>query len=63
MKSISQLKKKKKSYDQTVLPETDRFNTIEILISIPLINSDISHGDFFSVNNILRENDEKKKKS
>ena len=33
-------------------------NTIEVLISTALINSDISHDEFVSVNNVLRECDD-----
>ena len=33
----------------------DKLNTIEVLISKSLIDSYISHDEFFSVNNILRE--------
>ena len=33
----------------------DKLNTIEILISKALIDSYISHDEFVSVNNVLRE--------
>ena len=36
-------------------------NAIEVLISKSLINAYISHDEFFSVNNILREYNEMKK--
>ena len=35
-----------------------KLNTIEILIYNALINSHVSHDDFVSVNNVLRENNE-----
>ena len=38
-----------------------KLNTIEILIYNALINSHISHDDFVSENNVLRENNEMKK--
>ena len=40
----------------------DKLNRIEVLISKALINSDISHDEFVSVNNVLREYYEMKKK-
>ena len=33
----------------------DKLNTIKVLISKALINSYISHDEFVSVNNVLRE--------
>ena len=38
-----------------MLLEKYNFNTIEILISKAVINSYISHDEFVSVNNVLRE--------
>ena len=38
----------------------DMLNTIEVLISKALINPYISHDDFVSVNNVLREYNEMK---
>ena len=38
----------------------DKLKAIEFLISKALINSYISHGEFISVNNVLRENNEMK---
>ena len=37
-----------------------KLDTTGVLISKALINSYISHGDFFSVNNVLREYNEMK---
>ena len=39
----------------------DKLNTIEVLISKALIDSYISHDEFVSVNNVLREYYEMKK--
>ena len=44
-----------------VLLGKDKVNTIEILISQSLIDSYISHDEFVSVNNVLREYNEMKK--
>ena len=52
--------KKKKKHDKTALFGKFRLNTIEIVISKPLIDSYISHEEFVSVNNVLREYDERK---
>ena len=40
---------------------TDKWNTTEALISKVLIDSDISHDEFLSVNDVLREYNEIKK--
>ena len=44
-----------------VLLGKDKVNTIEVLISQSLIDSYISHDEFVSVNNVLREYNEMKK--
>ena len=49
------IKKKKKKHDKLVLLGKDKLNTIEVLISKALIDSYISHDEFVSVNNVLRE--------
>ena len=41
----------------------DKLNTIEVLISIALIDSYISHDKFVSVNNVLRESYEMKEEN
>ena len=46
--------KKKKKHDKIVLLGKDKLNIIEILISKALIDSDISHDEFASVNNVLK---------
>ena len=55
------IKKKKKNHDKIVLLGKDKLNTIEVLISKALIDSYISHDEFVSVNNVLREYYEMKK--
>ena len=57
----SVIKKNKKKHDKIVLLGTDKLNTTEALISKVLIDSDISHDEFLSVNNVLREYNEIKK--
>ena len=48
------IKKKKKKHVKIVLPGKDKLNKIEVIFSKTLINSDISHDEFVSVNNVLR---------
>ena len=48
-------KTKKKKHDKIVLLGKHKLNTIEFLISMILIDSYISHGEFVSVNNVSRE--------
>ena len=55
------IKKKKKKHEKIVFLGKDMLNAIEVLISKSLINAYISHDEFFSVNNILREYNEMKK--
>ena len=49
------VKKMKKRHDKLVLLGKFELNTIEILTSKALIDSYISHDEFGSVNNVLRE--------
>ena len=48
----------KEKHDKIVLLRKDKLNTIEVLISKALIDSYISHNEFVSVNNVLREYNE-----
>ena len=48
-------KKKKKKHDKIVLLGKSKLNSIEIQISKALIDWYISHDEFVSVNNVLRE--------
>ena len=54
------IKKKKKKHDKIVLLAKSKLNSIEVLISRTLIDSCISHDEFVSVNNMLREHDDMK---
>ena len=49
------IKKKKKKHDKTVLLAKSKLNSIEILISKALIDSNISHDEFVLINNVLKE--------
>ena len=49
------MKKKKKKHGKIVLLRKDTLHRIEVFISKGLINSDINHDEFVSVNNGLRE--------
>ena len=49
------IKKKKKKYDKIVLLGKTKLNTIEILISKAVIDLYISHAEFISINNVLKE--------
>ena len=51
---------KKKKHDKIVLLGKTKLGSIEVLISKVLINSYISHDEFFSLNNLLREYNEMK---
>ena len=55
------IKKKKKKHDEIVLLIIDKLNTITVLMYKALIDSYISHDEFVSVNNALREYNEMKK--
>ena len=57
---MSQISRKKKEHDKTVLLGKSKLDAIEVLISKSLIDSYISHDEFVSVNNILREYNEMK---
>ena len=49
------VRKKKKKHDKILLLGKDKLNTIEVLISKALIDSYISHDEFVSINNVLKE--------
>ena len=48
---------KKTKYDKKVLLVKSKLNSIEVLISKTLIDSNISHDEFVSLNNLLKEFD------
>ena len=54
-KYTSIIKKKKKKPDKIVLLAKCKFNSIEVLISKVLTDSNISHDEFVLVNNVLKE--------
>ena len=49
------IKRKNKKHDKMLLLGKDKLNTIPVLISKALISSYISHDEFVSINNVLRE--------
>ena len=51
---------KKKRHDKIVLLAKSKLNSIEILTSMALIDSDVSHDEFILINNVLKEYDEMK---
>ena len=55
------IKKKKKKHDKIVLLGKDKLNTIEVLISKAVMEAYISHDQFFSVNDMVREYNKMKK--
>ena len=57
------IKKKKKKHDKIVLLAKSKLNSIEVLISKALIDSNISHDEFVLINNVLKEYDEMKEHS
>ena len=56
------IKKNSKKHDKIMLSGKDKLNTIEVLTSKSLTDSYISHDEFVSVDNVLREYDEMKEK-
>ena len=59
---MSFIKKKNKKHDPIVLQGKAKLNVIKVSISTALIDSYISHDEFVSINNVLRKNNEMKKK-
>ena len=49
------IKKRQKKHGEIVLLRKDNLNTTEVLISKTKIDSYISHDEFVSVNNVLKE--------
>ena len=56
-------KKKKRKHDEIVLLVKVKLDKIEVLVSKALIDSYISNDEFVSVNNVLREYNEMKKRN
>ena len=48
------IKKKKEKHDKVVLLAKTKLSTIRVLISKTLIDSNISHGEFFLANSVLK---------
>ena len=57
-KCNSIMKKNKKKHDKIVLLGKSKLNSIEVLISKALIDSDISHGEFALINDVLKACDD-----
>ena len=57
----SVIQKKMKKHDKIVLLGKAKLDTVKVLISKALIHAYISHDEFVSVNNVLREYNEMKK--
>ena len=55
------IKKKNKKHDKIVLLAKSKLNSIRVLISKTLINSNINHDEFVLINNVLKEYDNMKK--
>ena len=49
------IKEKKKKYDKITSLAKSKSNKIEVLISKSLIDSSVSHDEFVSINNVLKE--------
>ena len=54
-KYTSIIKKKKKKHDKIVLSAKSKLNSIEVLSSKALIDSNISHEEFVLINSVLKE--------
>ena len=54
------LKKKKKKHAEIILLAKSKLNSIEVLISKALIDSNSSHDEFLLINNVLKEYDNMK---
>ena len=51
------IRKKKKKHDKIVLLGKTKLNSVEVLISKALRDSNITHDEFVSINNVLKEYD------
>ena len=49
------IKKKRKKHDKIVLLAKSKLNSIEVLISKALIDSNISHDEYVLINNVPKE--------
>ena len=55
---MSIIRKKKKKHNKILLLAKTTLNSIEVLISKALIESNITHDEFVSINNVLKEYDD-----
>ena len=55
------IKKKKKKHDTMVLLVKSKLNSLVVLISMALFDSNISHDEFVSIKNVQKEYDDMKK--
>ena len=62
IKKYKSITKKKKKHDKIVLLAKSKLNSIEVLISKTLIDSNLSHNEFVLINNVLKEYDKTKEK-
>ena len=51
------INKKKKKRDKTILLPKSKLNSMQVLMSKALIDANISHDEFVSINNVLKEYD------
>ena len=49
------IKKKKKKHDKIVSSAKFKLNRIDVLLSKSIIDSHVSHAEFVSINNVLKE--------
>ena len=57
----SMITKKEKKHDKTISLVKSKLNSIKVLISQALIDSNISHDEFVLINNVSKELDDIKK--
>ena len=55
------MRKSKKKHDKIVFLPKSKMNNVEVLISKALIDSVISHDEFFLINNVLKDYDKMEK--
>ena len=60
IKEYKSINKNKKKHDKIVLIAKSKLNSMEVLISKALIDSNISHDEFVSINDVLKEYEMKK---
>ena len=55
IKKYRSIKEKKKKHDKKVMLVKSKLSSIDVLISISLINSNIGQDEFVLINNVLKE--------